>query len=77
MTKVELLPKWYGKEERVARSKALKAVATELIATGKMTAKEEEFLKEEAMNFMIIGDTFSRNYVIKQVNQLIDFSKCR
>lgn len=77
MEKIEYLPKFYGKEEKVAKFNELKEAKAWLKATHKLNEKEMEKLNELVDDFPICGDAYSRNYVIREINQLISFVKCR
>lgn len=75
MKKIELLPKFYNKNEIKNRQKELELLRSELVATGKLTNKEIEELND--MNLVLCGDAYSRNYEIKRINELAVFVNCR
>lgn len=73
MTKIELLPKWYAKEERKDRTEKMKKTVRELLKSELLPEKAKEELKDLTCNMDLIADTYSRNYEIKIVNKWIDF----
>lgn len=75
MTKIEYLPKFYDRAEVKERQKKLVALRKELIATGKLTRNEVETLND--LDITLCADTYSRNYELHKVNDLVDFVKCR
>ena len=75
MNKITYLPKFYDRAEVKEKQKQLVELRKELIATGKLTQKEID--KVNDLNITLCGDTFSRNYEIHIINDLVDFIKCR
>ena len=75
MNKIDYLPKFYDKSEVKSRQKQLVALRKELIATNKLTQKEVEMLND--LNIELCADTFSRNYELHKINDLIGFVQCR
>lgn len=73
MKKIELLPKWYAKEERKDRTKKMKKAVNELLKSELLPEKAIEELKNVTCDMDLIRDTYSRNYEIKIVNKWIDF----
>lgn len=75
MEKIEYLPKFYNRLEIKEKQKKLVALREELIATGKLTEKELETIK--GFDVTMCADTYSRNYELNKINELVDFVKCR
>lgn len=75
MNKIEYLPKFYDRSEVKSRQKQLVELRKELIATGKLTQNEIEMLQD--LNITLCADTYSRNYELHKINDLVDFVKCR
>ena len=75
MKKIEYLPKWYEKSLLNVKQKEIEIVGDELLKTGKLNNKEIEFIKDA--NIRLCGDTYSRNYIIRQINELIKFVNYR
>ena len=73
MEKIELLPKWYAKQERKDRTQKMKKAVNELLKSKLLPEKATEELRELTCNMDLIADTYSRNYEIKIVNKWIDF----
>ena len=72
MKRIELLPKWYGKEERKDRTNKMNAAKEELISSELLPIKAKEKVKTITCNMDMIADTYSRNYEIKAMNTYID-----
>lgn len=75
MKKIEYLPKWYEKSLLNVKQKEIEIARDELLKTGKLNDKEIEFIKDA--NIRLCGDTYSRNYIIRQINELIKFVNYR
>ena len=73
MTKIELLPKWYAKEERKDRTEKMKKAVKDLLNSNLLPDMAIEELKRVTCNMDLFVDTYSRNYEIKIVNKWIDF----
>ena len=72
MERIELLPKWYGKEERKDRTRKMKKAIRNLLASDLLPEKAKDKLKAVTCDMDCIADTYSRNYEIKIVNTYID-----
>lgn len=75
MKKIDYLPKFYNSADVKARQKELVQLRKELIATGKLTQREIEDLND--LNIALCADTYSRNYELHKINDLVDFIRCR
>ena len=75
MKKIDYLPKFYSRSETRAKQKELVELRKELIATGKLTSKEIEMIQD--FDITICADTYSRNYELHKINDLVDYVKCR
>lgn len=72
MKKIELFPKFYGKEERKDRTVKMKKAVKELLNSDLLSEKVKEKVKTVICDMDIMGDTYSRNYEIKKLNSLIE-----
>lgn len=75
MNRVEYLPKFYNKAEVKAKQVELNEAINELLASGKLT--EKEAVEVSDVDITLCADTYSRNYQIKYVNELIKFVEIR
>lgn len=75
MKKIEYLPRWYEKSLLSVKHEEIELIKSELLSTGKLTDKEVKFIND--VNIKLCGDTYSRNYVIRQINELIKFVNYR
>lgn len=75
LKKIEYLPKWYDKADVKARQKELVQLRKELIATGKLVQKEIDMLND--FDITLCADTYSRNYELHKINDLVDYIKWR
>jgi cytidylate kinase len=75
MKKIDYLPKFQEREDIKARQKELVELRKELIATGKLNASEIEEIND--FDIMLCADGYSRNYIIRRINELVDFVRCR
>ena len=73
MERIELLPKWYGKEEKNDRTNKMKKTVKELLSSDILPEKAKEKIKNIECNMYMIADTYSRNYEIKALNTYIDW----
>lgn len=73
MKKIELLPKFYSNAERNERTAEMKKAIDELLTSDLLSDRVKEKVKEVIYNMAIIADTYSRNYEIKKLNNLIDY----
>lgn len=73
MKKIDLLPKFYDNSERDERTKAMKAAAKELLNSDLMPENVKEKVRSVTCDMRIVGDTYSRNYEIKNMNSLITY----
>lgn len=69
------LPKWCEKADLKAKQKELDECRKRLLNTSKLTAKEREEI--EGMEFALCGDKYSRNYLIRRLNEIIRFVNYR
>lgn len=75
MKRIEYLPKWYDKSDLTVKQQEVEVAIKELLDSGKLTVSEREFLSD--VNFKSVKGTYSRNYIITQVNELIKFVSYR
>ena len=75
MNKIEYLPKFYNSSETKEKQKELDELRKELISTGKLTQKEIEMIQD--FDITLCADTYSRNYELHKINDLVDFIKLR
>lgn len=73
MKKIELLPKFYSNAERNERAAEMKKAIDELLSSDLLSDRVKEKVKEVIYNMAIIAGTYSRNYEIKKLNNLIDY----
>ena len=71
MNQIGYLPRWYEKSLLNAKQKEIDLARDELIKTGKLNDKEIEFINDADIKMR--GDTYSRNYLIRQINEMIKF----
>ena len=72
---IEYLPKWCEKADLKAKQKELDECRKRLLNTSKLTTKEREELA--GMEFALCGDRYSRNYLIRRLNEIIRFVNYR
>lgn len=73
MKKIDLLPKFYSNSERDERTKAMKAAAKEMLNSDLMPENVKEKVRSVTCDMRIVGDTYSRNYEIKNMNNIIAY----
>lgn len=75
MKAIELLPKFYDRKDIKAKNVEMQSAITELLKSGLLSEKEAEEL--QIFDITICADSYSRNYEIRRVNELIEFVECR
>lgn len=79
MTNIDYLPKFYNREDIKTKAKEYHKCVEELLSTNKLTINEIEELKQHdfELSHMLLGDAYSRNYVIRRLKELQKFVSCR
>ena len=72
MKRIELLPKWYEKEDKKDRTNKMTSAKKELLASDLLPEKAKEKVQQITCDMYLIADTYSRNYEIKMMNTYID-----
>ena len=75
MKTIELLPKFYERKDIKAKNIEMQSAITELLKSGLLSEKETKEL--QIFDITICADSYSRNYEIRRVNELIEFVECR
>lgn len=75
MKAIELLPKFYDRKDIKAKNAEMQSAITELLKSGLLSKKETE--EVQIFDITICADSYSRNYEIRRVNELIEFVECR
>lgn len=75
MKAIELLPKYYDRKDVKTKNVEMQSAITELLKSGLLSEKETKEL--QIFDITICADSYSRNYEIRRVNELIKFVECR
>lgn len=75
MKGIEYLPKFYERKDIKAKQTEIEPVIAELLGSGLLKKSEIEELQE--FNIMDCADAYSRNYIIRRVNEIAEFVECR
>lgn len=73
MDKIAFLPKFYDRSAIKEKYKELKEAKAFLLQSGKLTSKERDDIVDDIDEFMLIKGTYSRNYVIRKTNTLLEY----